>query len=256
MIRKYSFLCTVVVVFLAAFSGTAFMQTPPHVEIKPVIKVSKVKYFTGELVEVDVFFENNGSGVATLYGIPRQDAGTLSFRISTDNKEYRLYRPAGYSRSDIKELPIELRPGTSLKTSAAILWNDTARSKHLNSRASDELTTPYAFPKPGVYFLKASFVTYNAGVPTFVDSEPIAITVEEPLGEDLEVWNRIKNDGDFAYFLQEGNTQPQIYDPNLRTAFQREVEDILQKYPGSIYAAPLRRSLEKFKSRETIRNPN
>jgi len=45
-------------------------------------------------------------------------------------------------------------------------------------------------------------------------------------------------------------------DPNLRTAFQREVEDILQKYPGSIYAAPLRRSLEKFKSRETIRNPN
>jgi len=76
---------------------------------------------------------------------------------------------------------------------------------------------------------------YSAGVPKFVDSEPIAITVEEPIGEDLEVWNRIKNDGKFAFFIQ--------------------VEDILQKYPRSIYAAPLRRSLEKFESRKTFRRP-
>jgi len=69
-----------------------------------VIKASKVKYFTGEVVVVDVFFENQGSGIETLDGVPSQNVGTLSFRISTDNKEYRLYRPAGYSRSDIKEL--------------------------------------------------------------------------------------------------------------------------------------------------------
>jgi len=96
---------------------------------------------------------------------------------------------------------------------------------------------------------------YSAGVPKFVDSEPIAITVEEPIGEDLEVWNRIKNDGKFAFFIQEGGIQAQVYERDLRDAFQKQVEDILQKYPRSIYAAPLRRSLEKFESRKTFRRP-
>lgn len=237
--------------FLSAQAATS-NNSDPYV----VIKASKAKYFTGEVVAVDVIFENQGSEIETLYGLPSQNVGTLSFRISTDNKEYRLYRPAGYSRSDIKELPLELRPGSSLKTSAAILWNDTARSKHLNPQASGELATAYAFPKPGTYFLKASYVSYSAGIPKFVDSEPIAITVEEPLGEDLEVWNRIKNDGNFAYFIQEGDLQAQVYEPNLRDAFQKEVEAILQKYPTSIYAAPLRRSLKEFKSRKIRRNQN
>jgi hypothetical protein len=79
------------------------------------------------------------------------------------------------------------------------------------------------------------------------------VVIKEPEGEDLEVWNKIKDKKSFAYFIQNAEILGSNIDPEETAKFQAEVEDILQKYPNSFYAQSLRQSLDKFKANEAKR---
>jgi hypothetical protein len=70
----------------------------------------------------------------------------------------------------------------------------------------------------------------------------------------LEVWYRIKDNGDIGYFLQEGEiVRGRYHKPEERAKFQQEVERLLNQYPNSFYAQSLRQSLDKFKANEEKR---
>ena len=104
-----------------------------------------------------------------------------------------------------------------------------------------------------MYYLKVWASIIKNEESTTIESEPIKITIEEPADEDLEVWNKIKNNGDFAYFIQEGDIRIPVYKMEERAKFQQEVEQILIDYPNSFYATSLRQSLDKFKANEAKR---
>ena len=66
-----------------------------------------------------------------------------------------------------------------------ILWNGKPQVSHLNEDAAKRLlkgkiTTEYALPEPGVYFIKAHcLVRENA---TAIQSEPAQSVINEPIG--------------------------------------------------------------------------
>lgn len=107
-----------------------------------------------------------------------------------------------------------------------------------------------AFTEPGVYRIKARFNPIIKGEKNsgFIYSDPIQITLEKPVGEDLIVWDKIKENGDIAYFIQEGYPRIPEYKAEDRAAFLKMVEQIVIDHPNSFYAESLRRSLGKFES--------
>ena len=80
------------------------------------------------------------------------------------------------------------------------------------------------------------------------------ITITEPNGENLDVWNKIKDNGDIGYFLQEGDLiRGRYYTAEERAKFQQEVQQIISEHPNSFYAQSLRQSLDKFRASEAER---
>jgi len=86
-----------------------------------------------------------------------------------------------------------------------------------------------------------------------LESEPIRVIVNEPEGENLEVWNKIGDNENFAYFMQNNETLISNDKPEERAKFQAELNDVLQNYPNSFYAQSLRQSLDKFNANEAKR---
>jgi hypothetical protein len=88
---------------------------------------------------------------------------------------------------------------------------------------------------------------------TKVESEPIKIVINEPVGEDLEVWNKIKDNGNFAYFIQEDEIRIPSFKPDEREKFSKEFEQIINQYPNSLYTQSFRLSLDRFQAAEAKR---
>ena len=86
-----------------------------------------------------------------------------------------------------------------------------------------------------------------------LESDPITLLIQEPVGEDLEVWNRIKNSGEIAYFIQEGDIAIPGYKKEEREKLRLEIEQIINDYPDSFYAESLRQSMAKFQANEAKR---
>lgn len=88
---------------------------------------------------------------------------------------------------------LDLAPGKSHNyEEATILWNGKIDVSGLNELAAKEklkgkITTEYALPTPGVYFLKGLPYFGENGTP--IESDPIQILVSEPVGDDLKIWS-------------------------------------------------------------------
>lgn len=114
--------------------------------------------------------------------------------------------------------------------------------------------TDYAFPEAGNYLIKAIATVPNGASSddlTKIESETIQIIINDPIRDDLKVWNQIKNRGEIAYFLQQGET-PTFQDDKAEKLL-KEIEQISQKYPNSLLANKMRLTLEKFRVDEEKR---
>lgn len=137
-----------------------------------------------------------------------------------------------------------LNPNESSKASGAILWQWLKQD-----------VPGFKFSNPGIYYIKArySILVEGENDRIVLESEPIKIKIEEPVGENLEVWNKIKDNGNFAYFIQEGDILIPSYKTKERKKFQQEIEQIINQYPNSFYAESLQQSLEKYQAAEAKR---
>lgn len=207
----------------------------------------------GELVKLKFKFTNESSESVRLGNYLDAKYGYLKILISQDGINYKEYSHANWGTADIKRGYISLKPGESVETSVKILWNYVPNVANISRISKKQLITNYAFPTKGNYFVKAISQIQLSNKIEKIESEPVQITLEKPVGDDLEVWNKIKDNGEIAYFIQEGDLRIPSYKTEERENLRQEIEQIIIDHPNSFYAESLRQSLEKFQSVEAKR---
>lgn len=217
-------------------------------------KTEKESIILGEPVSVEFEFANGGDSSVKVAGSGVESGGLKIFIAQQQNGEYKEYFIGDWGRKRGKYISLE--PNQSIKYKGArILWNGKPDVSHLNERAAKDrlkgkITTEYALPEPGVYFIKGlSYFGENA---TPIESAPIKIVISEPVGDDLEVWNQIKGNREIAMLMQKGgfSTGEEMEKQQLTN----QVEQIIEKYPNSIYSGYLKPNLEEYKAKEVKRN--
>lgn len=215
-------------------------------------KMAKSSFVLGEPVEVVFEVQNQGEKTEA---IPSKgvETGSLKVFISNQNEDYKRYVASGWGRE--LDYGTTLEPEQTYVYKATVLWNGKPEVSHLNAEAakrilSRKITTEYAFPKLGNYFIKGvSQIGENASK---VEFKPAQIIINEPVGDDLKVWNQIKGNREIALLMQVGefDTSKDEEKENL----VREIEQIIVQYPNSIYSSYLKPNLEKYKVSEEKRN--
>lgn len=241
----------------ASCTRTANSQT--KLEFK--ITASKSVYLAGELNKFTFEITNKSNENVSFANSLRTGAGYLKVFISKENGNFNRYIGPRWGKDDASYRIITLKPNEKVKNEASIFWNvkpiiSNSSPPDVIKRATDgNILTDYAFPEAGIYHMKASYLIFftKQKNPVLIESEPIQINIEEPIGDDLEVWNKIKDNGDFAYFIQEGDFRIPIYKTDERAKFQKEIEQIINQYPNSFYAQSLKQSLDKFNLNEEKR---
>jgi len=247
---KYIFL---IVLGISIFSGATMLVTMQSNSspLKLIVKSNKETYKLGEIVHLSFELKNISSKDAFIGEVFGVGGGSLTVHVSKDSKNFPEYSP-GWGIVDFSPQATLIKPNKSIATSASVLWHlkpnalDGESNEVINEVGKKKLLTTYAFPEPGNYFVKAIFRNN-------LESEPIQITIEKPQGEDLEVWNKIKDDGNFAYFIQINDFLIPSYKTEEREKFKQKVEKIINTYPNSFYAQSLRQSLEKFNANQAKR---
>lgn len=256
---KLTFFIVGAVLFLGLANGISYMQSAKEQPVEVIVRPSKETYSLGEVVYLDFLIKNKSSETIKIGGAITIEDGTLSVSISKDGKTFEEYKHTKWGKADVKRNPIELKPNEITTTSASVLWNNKPKisdriAADVQEQASrGKIKTDFAFPDTGDYFIKVSYFIYLTAKPIFVESEPIKITITEPIGEDLKVWNIIQDNGDFAYFIQEGDFRIPSYKPEQRVRLQQKVEQLINQYPNSFYAELLQQSLSKFRASEEER---
>jgi hypothetical protein len=204
----------------------------------------KATYVLGEIVRLHFEVMNDSDKLVRLAYRPDVSTGYLKVLIATPGNEFGLYNNTSWGRTEYKG-PI-LQPWQSFSSDASVLWN----SKPSIPRPEDgKILTDYAFPTTGIYLVKAVLTIPDKDSSTKlkkIESQPVQINITEPTGEDLAVWNQIKDSAEIAAFIQRGSF--------LTSKDQEEeelvklVEQITEVYPRSFLAQQIKEKLQTFRT--------
>lgn len=243
---------SVALLLYVAWTAVGFTQTvTADVSFKG--RINKQTYVLGEPLNVEFEFTNKGE-IPALVSVGGVDSGGLRIFIAGQDGEYERYRSEEWGRKRGQSITLGSGKSQKLK-SATILWSRMENVSGLNADAAkrvlaDKVTTEYAFPEPGVYFIKGvSFIGENA-VP--IESEPIKVDIEAPTGDDLEVWNKIKGNKQIAVLMQRGEIT--VEKETERQKHFTLAEQIFEQFPNSVYSGYLKTNLAKYKADEAKRN--
>jgi len=258
---KYKFLtiatiCFSLIYLLLQIACTQSARSQTKLEL--TITASKPSYMVGELNSFNFEISNKSNENVSFANALGTGTGYLKVFISKGDNNFKRYVGPRWGQDDAGYGVLTLKPNESVKNTVTIFWNgkpviSNSSPPDVIKRATEgKILTDYAFPEAETYYVKASysiFFTKQAN-PVLIESEPIKVIIEKPIGEDLEVWNKIKGNGDFAYFLQEGDFKIPNYKTDEWERFRLKIEQILNQYPNSFYADSLGQSLEKFRTIE------
>lgn len=254
------------VMFSVSWSMVGYMQTSnENAGLSFKGYANKETFVLGEPTSIEFKFSNNGKTSLAVHQLGVEN-GILKIFVAGQNGEYKRFW--GYGWGQRLGRMLSLAPGESHSyREATILYQGKIETEGLSEKAirsklDGNVTTEYAFPEPGIYFIKG-LSSYADIVPSFgsdlppievksIESEPIKVVIKEPDGEDLEVWNQIKGNEEIALLMQAGsfNTSNEAAKEKLVS----QVEQIIEKYPSSTYSMYLRPNLEKYKANEERRN--
>lgn len=214
------------------------------------ISSDKKSYVPGEPVALKFKVVNKGETPISVEDADVQH-GRVKVLIAYQGEGYKEYLgPQWGLKDDAGGGAMTVEPNGFFETEATVLYNHRLETSHLSEMyakqsAAERIETEYALARPGEYNVKA--VLYVSSSDSEVESEPIQISVEEPKGSDLEVWNRIKDDATYGYFIQTGDLRAHP-DSAKAKRIVGTLEELLTLYPDSKYAQHIQRSLARFKS--------
>jgi len=238
--------------FIRAQDANPNRSTTPY-KLSVRASTPKQNYVTGEIIDVGIEVTNASESDITLGGADIKSGYVLIF-ISTSKEGFRQYIPGGVR---VKTPRIVIQQGKTIQSETTIFWNavhDTAGLSDyaIRSIQNDQLMTNYAFPKAGTYYVKAVLIIPGETMAK-IESQPIPITVNDSLGDDLEIWNLIKDDGDVGYFMQYGSVRNPHLSAEARAEFEVRMEQIAVKFPSGVHAERIRQSLAKYEAAELRR---
>ncbi len=221
-------------------------REPEFLKIK--ILPLKSEYLLGEPVTLSVEILNSSNDKIK---VPINILSSSDVQISEDDITY--YNYYGRNGIQLEVIPeIDLLPSQSIQHQFNILWNSKPEVGHLNSEVAERVSkgrilTDFAFTKPGLYFVRilVNSIKHNKNQ---IVSEPVKIMIKMPQEQDLLVWNKIKDNGNMAYLLQEGDFLIPRYRTEERKKLIEQVEDLIETYPSSFYASRLSQKLGELKS--------
>jgi|SRR5919109_477721 hypothetical protein len=235
---------------LLLFGSKGFMQLV--LEVQP----NKQTYLLGEPVALKFNVINGSNDVVVLPDRPSVWRGGLGVFIPYQDGGFKGYLGPRWGLEDTRgDNPLPLASGQSYETSASILYNHRFETGHLSEVYAKEtrqkhIDTEIAFPKPGVYRIKAILALDSKNE---IESKPVTIEVAEPYTlDDVEVWNVLKSDPEYAYFIQTGGFRASSgADPKSKQMVEN-LERLLSLYPTSTYSQAIRDALSK--QRAAIQN--
>ena len=101
--------------------------------------------------------------------------------------------------------------------------------------------------------LSRIFIEYSFWNKPFIkiESETIQINIIEPIGEDKDIWNFIKDKPEYASLMEFDELPDEI---EKRTNIKQNLEQIINRHPNSLLAGQFKKSVEKFNQKEAKRN--
>lgn len=243
------FLLGFVLIYLGFSQVAPIVPSKSGTNLNVKVNSAKQNYIQGEVINLNFEINNDSSLDIPLKGVD-VESGYLKIFVASADQKFKAYSNSAWGREKTKGIIIKV--GQTVKSQAMILWNFSPVNRFSNLEGFEEshVMTDYAFPKSGTYFIKA--VLYIPGeTPNKIESEPIQVIIDEPVGDDLKVWNQIKDNGDIAYFLQQGRTP--TYQDEKAEKLLKEVKQIAEKYPNSNLAGQMKQKLEKFRKDEEKR---
>jgi hypothetical protein len=146
-------------------------------------KPNKTELVLGEPLLVDLSIANTGKDTVKIGHAP--DIGSIW--ISKDGKSYKKF--SRYGRGRARKNPYSLAPGKTVTTHFFILYGTLMDSPEGGGTKVHE----YAFPTAGTYFIR--------GGVSVARTDPIEITVKEPVGEDAVVWAKLREVKEYGRFM-------------------------------------------------------
>jgi hypothetical protein len=253
MKSKVTFYAMLLALIIALGTAIALSQSEDFTsqDIKRLnlqVKPDKESYLPGEVITLNFKVLNNSVEPVLLPKSVDVQTGQLQIFIADENGQYNQYIGPRWGLADvISKKAVKLAPGESFETSATVLHNQTIEIAHLSEIAAAEIAkgrikTEYALPKPGMYFIKA--ILSDDKLTNKIESEPISVIIEEPQGVDLEVWNKIKDDGNFALFMQTGELKERQEGPKTKQIVA-SLSEIERSFPTTRYISKIRSGLAK-----------
>lgn len=243
------FLLSFILIYLGFSQVSTIVSSQTGVGLDVKVKSSKQDYFLGEVISISLDITNTSSTDIPVKGT-NVESGYVKIFIASDDQKFKEYSNSSWGRAKTKGTII--KAGQTASSQAKIFWNFSPvnRFSNLEGFEKSHIMTDYVFPAAGVYLIKA--VLYIPGTnPVQIESQPIQIVVNEPTGDDLQVWNRIKNNGEIAYFIQQGSFK--TYKDEERDKLINEIEQIIRAYPNGQLADKMKQTLEKFQLDEEKR---
>ncbi len=239
---KYKYMLAIAFGLCSFFGVAKYVQSKFANSLKLFVSTPKNTFTAGEIIPFEAQLKNESSEDVILEDTLDPTYGSLKFYLFDGKKNFKYsYINPNWGILEVNGSGIKIKKNEAVTNSGQIL-----------AGIKSDKRSEYYFDTSGTYYLQASYQIQLKGQIKFFElkSELIKIIITEPLGEDLEVWSQIKNRGDYGYFIQNGDFLEPFYKVEERKKLQQEIEDILNKYPNSLYAEPLRNSLVKFKASE------
>jgi hypothetical protein len=231
-----------------SWAQTVRVSKPTLPGVTVEVRTDRQAYVLGETVEVEILARNGSSRPIAIPGGFDVWQGYVGVMVAFEDGPFREYRGPGWGLHDVAlSSPLVMGPKQTVATSASILFNHGVPSGHLNAETAAAvsvgyLADGYALPVPGQYRIKA--VLHGAAGDDAIESEPVEVAVEEPAGEDREVWNVLRSDPELGYFMQAGG--PRSRSSELRRQHLVSVlERLMTHYPASRHAEILRERLSR-----------
>jgi len=221
------------------------------------LKADRDAYLPGEVVALKIRATNKTAGPVLLHAGADVWSGRVKVLVSHAGGNYLEYFGPGWGlRETLARRTNTLQPGQFAESEATVLYNNTVETSHLSEEharriAGNRIRSGYAFPTPGVYSIKA--VMFDAGYDKSIESAPLQIVIQAPVGADAEVWDRIRNDAGLGYFIQSGSSLYGI-DDHRTAAMLTTLEGLAARHPESGHAKLIGDRVSQFRSKaEKIR---